>query len=137
MEQEPQFILFGYITFVAVVIVSLLLFQAEEHMLVLVKRAQGWRRELRMIKAERAQALVQVAERDNELSGKLMQIKQARNYLQEERSARIKAEQDRDNLQKQLRLIQDLVFSVSCQFVILHSSVFRILRLPLIPLAYL
>ena len=91
-----------------------------------------------MIKAERAQALVQVAERDNELSGKLMQIKQARNYLQEERSARIKAEQDRDNLQKQLRLIQDLVFSVSTTFIILHySSVFRILKLPLFPLIQL
>jgi len=85
--------------------------QAEEQMLVLVKKAQGWRREFRMIKAERAQALSQVVEKDNELSGKLMQIKQARNYLQEERAARIKAEQERDNLQKQLRLIQDLVFS--------------------------
>ena len=85
-------------------------------MLVLVKKAQGWRREFRMMKAERAQALSQVVEKDNELSGKLMQIKQARNYLQEERAARIKAEHERDNLQKQLRLIQDLVFSVSYCF---------------------
>ena len=41
------------------------------------------------------------------------QIKQARAYLQEERAARMKAEARAEAAEKQLRLIQDLVFSVS------------------------
>jgi len=83
----------------------------EEQMLVFVRNAEEWRRKSRIAGAEKNQIATQLAEKDNELSGKLMQIKQARNYLQEERAARIKAEQERDSLQKQLRLIQNLVFS--------------------------
>ena len=85
--------------------------QAEEQFYKFVQNAGEWRRKQQVLQAEKSQMSANMVEKDNELSGKLMQIKQARQYLQEERAARIKAEARAEAAEKQLRLIQDLVFS--------------------------
>jgi len=85
--------------------------QAEEQFYKFVQNAGEWRRKQKVLQAEKSQISASIVEKDNELSGKLMQIKQARQYLQEERAARIKAEARAESAEKQLRLIQDLVFS--------------------------
>ena len=83
---------------------------AENEFLVVLKNTRDWRKKWQFEASERQRLTLLLTDKDNELSGKDYQIKQARKFVEEEQRAKLKAEAERDNLQKQLHMIKDLVF---------------------------
>jgi hypothetical protein len=79
---------------------------AEQQFLLFVKNAKDWRKKWSYAETERHRLSVALNDREKELSGKDVQIKQAREMVNEERRKCQRAEDQLCNLQRQLFNIQ-------------------------------
>ncbi len=82
---------------------------AEKEFLQFVNLARDWRKKWQYAESERTRLSIVLTDKDNEITTKECQIKLARKMVDEERRQRLKAEEDREQLSKQIGLIKNLI----------------------------